>query len=93
MEVSGQLRALDALPPGEEPWYPLDRRMGGPQSWSGRGVEEKNSQLLSGIESNHLIVQPVASSYTDWAISAPLYFRAQSQYKGIMMWQVEVKLH
>jgi hypothetical protein len=26
-------------------WYPLDRRLGGPQSRSGRGGEEKNSQL------------------------------------------------
>jgi hypothetical protein len=26
------------------PWYPLDRRLGGPQSRSGRGGEEKNSQ-------------------------------------------------
>jgi hypothetical protein len=28
----------------------LDRRLGGPQSRSGRGGEEKNSQLLLGIE-------------------------------------------
>jgi hypothetical protein len=27
------------------PWYPLDRRLGGPQSRSGRGGKEKNSQL------------------------------------------------
>jgi hypothetical protein len=44
MEVSGQLHAPAALPPGKEPWYPLDRRLGGPQSRSGRGGEEKNSQ-------------------------------------------------
>jgi len=37
MEVSGQLHAPAALPPGKEPWYPLDRRLGGPQSRSGRG--------------------------------------------------------
>jgi hypothetical protein len=29
-------------PQGKSPWYPLDRRLGGPQSWSGRGAEEKN---------------------------------------------------
>jgi len=30
--------------PGERaPWYPLDRKLGGPQSRSGRGGEEKNS--------------------------------------------------
>jgi hypothetical protein len=32
MEVSGQLHAQAALPPGKSPWYPLDRRLGGPQS-------------------------------------------------------------
>jgi hypothetical protein len=29
-------------PQGKSPWYPLDRRPGGPQSWSGCGGEEKN---------------------------------------------------
>jgi hypothetical protein len=50
MEVSGQLHGPAALPPGKEPWFPLDRRLGGPQSRSGRGGEEKNSQPPSGIE-------------------------------------------
>jgi hypothetical protein len=50
MEVSGQLEAPAVLPQGKSPWYPLDRRMGGSQSRSGRGGEEKNSQLPSGIE-------------------------------------------
>jgi hypothetical protein len=39
-----------ALPQGKGPWYPLDRRLGGPQSRSGRGGEEKNSQPQPGIE-------------------------------------------
>jgi hypothetical protein len=39
-----------ALPQGRSPWYPLDRRLGGPQSRSGHGGEEKNSQSLPGIE-------------------------------------------
>jgi hypothetical protein len=30
------------LPQGKGPWYPLDRRLGGPQTWSGRFGEEKN---------------------------------------------------
>jgi hypothetical protein len=29
---------------GKSPWYPLDRRLGDPQSLPGRGGEEKNSQ-------------------------------------------------
>jgi hypothetical protein len=36
--------------------------MGGPQSLSGRGGEEKNSQPLSGLEPP--IIQPVAQRYT-----------------------------
>jgi hypothetical protein len=35
-------------PQGKSPWYPLDRRVGGPQRRSGRGGEEKNSQLPAG---------------------------------------------
>jgi hypothetical protein len=37
-------------PQGKSPMYPLDRRLGGPQSLSGRGGEEKNSQPSQGIE-------------------------------------------
>jgi hypothetical protein len=43
MEVSVQLHAPAALSPRYEPWYPSDRRLGGPQSRSGRGGEEKKS--------------------------------------------------
>jgi hypothetical protein len=50
MEVSGQLHAPAALLPGEIPWYPLDRRLGGHQSRSGHGGEEKNSQTPPKIE-------------------------------------------
>jgi hypothetical protein len=46
---------------GKSPWYQLDR-LGGPQSCSGRGGEEKNSQPLSGLELP--IIQPVAQRYT-----------------------------
>jgi hypothetical protein len=37
-------------PQRKSPWYPLDRRLGGPQSRSGRGGEKKNSQSPPGIE-------------------------------------------
>jgi len=39
MEVNGQLHDPAALPPEKEPPVPI-----GPQSRSGHGVEEKNSQ-------------------------------------------------
>jgi hypothetical protein len=39
--VSGQLHAPAALPPGKSPRYPFYRRLGGPQSRSGRYGEVK----------------------------------------------------
>jgi hypothetical protein len=40
-----------ALPPRERtPWYLLDRRLGGPQSWSGHRGYRKNPVPLQGTE-------------------------------------------
>jgi hypothetical protein len=39
--VSGQLHSPAALPPGKSPRYPLYKRLGGPQSRSGRNGEVK----------------------------------------------------
>jgi hypothetical protein len=50
VEVNGQRYAPAALSQGKSPWYSLDRRMGGLQSRSGRGGEEKKSQPPPGIE-------------------------------------------
>jgi len=50
MEVSGQLHAPAALPQGKISCYPLDRRLGGHQSCSECGGEEKNSQPPPEIE-------------------------------------------
>jgi hypothetical protein len=49
MEVSGPLHVPVALPPGKKPRYPLERRLGGPQSRSGGCGEEKNL-TMPGIE-------------------------------------------
>jgi hypothetical protein len=57
LEVSDQLHAPAALPQGKSPWYPLDRRLGGPQSRSGRGGEEKNSQPPQGVESYNPVLR------------------------------------
>jgi hypothetical protein len=70
VEVSTQPHAPTILPRGKSPWYPLDRRLGGPQSRSGRGGEEKNSQPRRELNPRTPIVQPVALRYTDWAIMA-----------------------
>jgi hypothetical protein len=64
MDVSGHLHTLATLPLGENPWYALDTRMGGPQSRSGRGGEKKNPQPLPGLEPP--IIQPVVQRCTTY---------------------------
>jgi hypothetical protein len=49
-------------PYGKRPWYALDRRLGGPQTRSGRGGEDKNSQHLPVLE--HRIIQSVVQRCT-----------------------------
>jgi hypothetical protein len=48
-------------PQGKSPWYPLYRRLGGPQNWSGHFGEEKNSQPL--LRLKPLVIQPIAHHY------------------------------
>jgi len=50
MEISGQLYALATLPTWKSPWYPWDRRLGGPQSQYGCSSEEKKSLTLLEIK-------------------------------------------
>jgi hypothetical protein len=54
------------------PWgkslrYPLDRRLGGPQSRSGRHGEVKILVYPGTLNSDPSLIQPEASRYTDWA--------------------------
>jgi hypothetical protein len=57
---------------GKSPWYPLDRRLGGPHSRAGRGGEEKHSQPLLGLEPP--IIQPVVQRYTtELSLSYPVH--------------------
>jgi hypothetical protein len=70
MEVSGQLHAPAALPRGKPPppRYSLDRKLSGPQSRPRRSGGKKVSQHPPRVEPPRtLIVQPIASHYTDWA--------------------------
>jgi hypothetical protein len=60
MKVSGQLHTLAALSREKNPRYPLDRRLSGPQSWSGRGGEEKKNCIIDPDGNWTLVVQPVA---------------------------------
>jgi hypothetical protein len=57
-------------PQGKSLWYPLDRRLDGLQSRSGHGGEEKNSQLLPGLETP--IIQPIAQRHTTELSQLPL---------------------
>jgi hypothetical protein len=61
MRVSGQSHSPVALyPQGKDPRYPSDRRLGGPQSWSG--------QILCprwGSNLDRPVVQSVARHYYD----------------------------
>ena len=49
--------------PGKETWYPLCRRLGGPQGRSGRVRKISHPPAF-----DPRTVQPVASRYTDYAI-------------------------
>jgi hypothetical protein len=53
---------LPLYPRGKSPRYPLDRRLGGPQSQSGR-LGEENSRPFRDSNSEPSVVQPVASRY------------------------------
>jgi len=52
MEVVVSFMSQPLYPWGKSHWYPLDRRMAGPQSWSEHSGEERNIPLLplQGIE-------------------------------------------
>jgi hypothetical protein len=59
---------------GKGPRHTSDRRLGGPQSRSGRIGEQKIFDPTRDSNSNPSVVQPVASHYTDYAILAPFLY-------------------
>jgi hypothetical protein len=46
-------------PQGKNPWYPLDRRLGGPQSHSGHCGEDKNSQIKLCIQQKEACLKKI----------------------------------
>jgi hypothetical protein len=91
MEVSGQLHAPAGLPQGKSPLHLLDRRLGGPQSRSGRCGEEKNSKPLPGLE--HPIIQTVAQRYATelsqlliWVILLIITNQTHNKYSQIKIY-------
>jgi len=66
MGVGGYRHEPGRFTPGKHTRYPLFRRLGGPQGWSGR------VQIISPIpEFEHQTVEPAGNRYTDWATPAP----------------------
>jgi hypothetical protein len=63
--MSDQLPDLAALPLGKEPQYPLERRVGEPQNWSGQHGEEKNLAPAPTWILTPSAVQPITTHYTD----------------------------
>jgi len=72
MGVDGHLYAPGTLPLGKNQ-YPLYRRLGGPQGWSGQVWKISPPP---GFDPQ--IVQPVTSRYTDRAIPAHKYYVFQA---------------
>jgi len=77
-------RVLVTLIPGKQAWCPLNGRLGGPLSYSGRFGEEE--RVFSPPGCDHRIVRPVASHYTElsqihW--QQMLIFRNTMQTKAV----------
>jgi hypothetical protein len=72
---------------GHGPRYPLDRRLGGPQSRFGHSVEEKNSQPPPGIEPDH----PACSLVAILTELSSLYLLQYSIPKMIFLKSVKIQ--
>jgi hypothetical protein len=64
MGVGGQCQVLAALSLEKEMQYPLYRRLGGPQRWSGWAHKNSHSHL----DSIPRTILPIACHSTDYAI-------------------------
>jgi hypothetical protein len=67
-------------PQGKSPRCPLDRRLGGPQSRSRRGDEEKNSQAapVCNLSTDHMDVPDEAGYLSVWEVSSLIIDRQVS---------------
>jgi hypothetical protein len=70
--------SLPLYPRDKTPWYPLDRRLGVPQSWFVRGGEEKRFNHCTSTESNS--GRPACSLFIELATS-PLLVSRRRNYK------------
>jgi hypothetical protein len=74
MGVSGQQHAQGVrFTPGRDPWCQLDRKLGGPQSWSRhKRLEEKS---FASARDWTLVVWSVVRHCTAWATPSPVWMR------------------
>jgi hypothetical protein len=73
--MSGLRHAPAALYPWAKDFlYPADRRLGGPQSFSGHTGARESPLTLPGIELGRPAVQSVVRRYTDRAFSSYSYY-------------------
>jgi len=86
MEVSGTLHTPSALSSEKGHWCPLNRRLGGPQRWSGRGGEEKNSHPLQGLE------PPIIQSVSRLTPSSIFFKIYQNQYYYVISFTLQLTL-
>jgi hypothetical protein len=80
MEVSGQLHAPAALPPGKEP--PGTHCIGGwvgPRTVLDTVVKIKIPSPRRESNPRNPVVQSVAQRYTNWAITALIYMKSKSK--------------
>ena len=57
MEISDQRNYPAAYLLGKIPWYPFNRRMGGPSGWLGRFGDDKNLLTLTGNDRDFSVVR------------------------------------
>jgi hypothetical protein len=77
--VCGQRHASGALPQGKTR-YPSYRRLSGPQ---GRSAPVRRNSPSPGFGS--WTAQPVVSSYTDWAIPAPVWLYLLTPWSRVLL--------
>jgi hypothetical protein len=84
MEVSDQLHAPAALSKGRSLWYPLDRRLGGSQSWCGRGDEEINFLQLYLYRQHNTRFELLTAVKTQVEVSAAMTSETLVYYRNTM---------
>jgi hypothetical protein len=74
-------------PQGKSPWYPLDRRLSGPQSRSGRGVKRKIPSSRRESNPRTPIVKSIVQRYTDTVL---MYLRFYEYFLFVELYRPEI---